>query len=81
MAFWTNGMMPPPQTRVMKIPEAAAVYLPSPSVERLKIEPHMMEVQRPQRVRNSRLRGALPMVTDSGMKMARRMNRMAAEEV
>src|SRR5574344_1210522 len=36
----------------MKIPDAVAVYLPSPSTARLKIPPHITEVQRPHNTRN-----------------------------
>ena len=36
----------------MKIPEAIAVYLPSPSTARLKIPPHMIDVQSPQSAKN-----------------------------
>ena len=35
----------------MKIPEPIEVYLPRPSTARLKIVPHITEVQRPQRVK------------------------------
>ena len=41
----------------MKIPEAWAVYLPRPSTARLKIPPHITEVQRPQSTRNIALAG------------------------
>ena len=41
----------------IKIPEAAAVYLPNPSVAKLKIPPHITEVQSPQRVKNMTLEG------------------------
>ena len=51
-APWINGRIPPPQTITMKIPEAAAVYLPKPSTAKLKIPPHMMEVHKPQRAMN-----------------------------
>ena len=47
IAFWSRGRIPPPQTSAMKIPEAFSVYLPSPSTARLKMPPHMTEVQRP----------------------------------
>ena len=43
----------------MKIPEAFAVYLPRPSVERLKIPPHMIDVQRPQRKINTQDNGTV----------------------
>ena len=52
MKFCTNGIKPPPTTIIMKIPEAWAVYLPRPSVARLKILGHMIEVQRPQSTKN-----------------------------
>src|SRR5690554_756104 len=41
----------------MKIPEAAGVYLPKPSTARLNILPHIIEVQRPTRTKNSALIG------------------------
>ena len=55
--FWISGMTPPPTTIVMNSPEAVAVYFPSPSVARLKITPHMTEVQIPQRMMNSTFTG------------------------
>ena len=39
----------------MKMPEAAAVYTPSPDVARLKMAPHMTDVASPQSIRKSRL--------------------------
>ncbi len=39
--------MPPPTTIVMKRPDACSVYLPTPSVERLKMTDHMTDVQMP----------------------------------
>ena len=59
MEFWINGRIPPPTTIAMKIPEAFSVYLPRPSVARLKMQPHMIEVQRPIRTRNTVKRGTL----------------------
>ena len=47
-----RGRIPPPQTITMKRPEAIEVYLPSPSTARLKIAPHITEVQSPQRMKN-----------------------------
>ena len=41
----------------MKIPEAASVYLPRPSTAKLKIPPHIIEVQRPQSAINMMLIG------------------------
>ena len=41
----------------MKIPEAFSVYLPNPSTARLKIPPHMMDVQSPTNARNIALTG------------------------
>jgi len=41
MKFWMSGRTPPPTTIIIKMPDAAAEYLPSPSVARLKIaRPH-----------------------------------------
>ena len=37
MRFWIKGMSPPPTTMVINSPDAVAVYLPKPSVARLKI--------------------------------------------
>ena len=50
-------MIPPPTTKVMKMPEAASVYLPRPSTERLKMPPHMMEVHKPHAAMNIHLIG------------------------
>ena len=57
-----NGMIPPPTTIVMKIPDAFAVYFPRPSVARLKIPPHITDVQRPQRKMNTQDNGTLASV-------------------
>ena len=46
------------------MPDAAAVYLPSPSTARLKIAPHMTEVQRPQRMSRRILTGTASMPKD-----------------
>ena len=51
MAFCRSGRIPPPTTIIMNAPEARAVAEPSPSTARLKIVPHMTEVQSPQRTR------------------------------
>ena len=64
MKFCTNGINPPPTTIIMKIPEAWAVYLPRPSVARLKIEDHMIEVQRPQSTRNMAAIGTVTIWND-----------------
>ena len=45
----------------MKMPDAWAVYLPSPSVARLKMEAHMMEVQRPHSTMSNALTGTMVM--------------------
>src|SRR5665648_82147 len=74
----------------MKIPEAAATYLPKPSTARLKIPPHITEVHNPHNTRNMALIGTLaepnakPSVVDSntgidtvivvGRKIAKRTN-------
>lgn len=47
MKFWSRGSNPPPTTIIMKMPDAAAEYLPKPSVARLKILGHMTEVHKP----------------------------------
>ena len=51
------GRIPPPHTIIMKMPEAAAVYLPRPSTARLKMPPHITEVHRPQSTKNMMLIG------------------------
>ena len=65
----------------MKIPEAASVYLPRPSTERLKMPPHMIDVQRPQAaMKNTFIGTALPLMvtaTLSGRKMAMSSRMMA----
>ena len=48
----------------MKIPEAAAVYLPKPSVAKLKIPPHITEVQSPQRVKSITVTGTSARLKD-----------------
>ena len=79
--------MPPPTTMVMKMPEAASVYLPRPSTERLKMPPHMMEVHRPQRAMSTLLVGTgcslmneRVIVLLSGMKMLMMSSRMATAD-
>ena len=42
---------------VIKRPEAAAVYLPKPSTARLKMPPHITDVQRPQSTINRHFTG------------------------
>ena len=48
MKFCTRGSTPPPTTIIIKIPEAAAEYLTSHSVAKLKMLDHITEVHRPQ---------------------------------
>ena len=57
MAFWMRGNTPPPTTIIMKMPEAAAVYLPRPSVARLKMQLHITDVHKPHNTSNNALRG------------------------
>ena len=57
--FWTTGNTPPPTTIIIKIPDAWAVYLPRPSVARLKMEAHITEVNRPQSTSNRAVRGTV----------------------
>ena len=77
--------MPPPHTSAMKMPEAAAVYLPRPSTARLKMAPHMIEVQKPQRIIRPRASGILEALmvtaTDSGTKIAAIRSTMATEAI
>ena len=47
MKFCNKGSTPPPTTIIIKIPEAAAEYFPSPSVARLKMLDHMTDVHKP----------------------------------
>ena len=68
MKFWNKGSSPPPTTIIIKIPEAAAEYLPSPSVARLKILLHMIEVQRPQSTNNSAATGTTTIWNDVPVK-------------
>ena len=88
---WMSGRTPPPTTIIMKMPLAWAVYLPSPSVARLKILAHMIEVQRPQSTSSRALIGTVAdqnlkfimsnsgmlMVLVLGMNMAARISIMA----
>ena len=53
--------MPPPTTIIMKIPDADAVYLPKPSVARLKILAHITLVHKPQSTNNKALIGTVTM--------------------
>ncbi len=81
--------MPPPTTIIMKMPLAFSVYLPSPSVARLKMQLHMTEVQRPQSTMRMALIGSWTIVklvpVNTGMlpvmvlgrRMARMMSSMA----
>lgn len=85
-------MMPPPTTIVMKRPDALAVYLPRPSVARLKMPPHMTEVHRPQSRRKRHFMGTSPLVmlrnlisgslkvTDSGRRIAMSTRMMATDD-
>ena len=84
MKSCSSGIRPPPTTIIMKMPEAISLYLPRPSVQRLKIAPHMIEVQIPQAAMKTHLRGTaeplMVMLRLSGMKIAMRSRRMATEE-
>ena len=64
MEFCTKGRRPPPTTIIMKIPDAAAEYLPNPSVARLKILLHIIEVQRPQRTNSNAAIGTVTNVKE-----------------
>ena len=87
-------MIPPPQTSTIKIPEAASVYLPSPSTARLKIPPHITEVHNPQRIKKATFNGTLaipnqislkntgiPTVVSAGLKIDSNTNTAAKEAV
>ena len=65
MNDWISGNTPPPTTIIMKIPDAAAVYLPNPSVARLKIEDHITDVHKPQRTSRSAATGTVVIWNDS----------------
>ena len=65
MKDWIRGNTPPPTTIIMKIPDAAAVYLPNPSVARLKIEDHITDVHKPQRTSRSAATGTVVIWNDS----------------
>ena len=56
-------MMAKPQTMVMKAPEAMAVYLPSPSVARLKMPPHITLAHRPTSRKQKMPTGTSPHIT------------------
>ena len=62
--FWITGSTPPPTTIIIKIPDAWAVYLPRPSVARLKMEAHITEVQSPQSTSNRALIGTVVISTE-----------------
>ena len=59
-----SGSMPPPHTIIMKMPDAAAVCLPKPSTARLKIAPHITDVQSPQSIKSSIFTGTSAMPKD-----------------
>ena len=40
---WKKGKTAPPNTPIMKMPEALAVYFFSPTVASVKMHPHMTE--------------------------------------
>ena len=80
---------------VINSPDAVAVYLPKPSVARLKITPHITDVHKPQRMMNNTLAGTSASMKQlwersgtvrlillaSGMKIATKRNRSATHEV
>ena len=57
--FCMSGIMPPPTTIIMNIPDASAVYLPNPSTERLNMHDHITEVHNPQSIRSKAAIGRL----------------------
>ena len=79
----------------MKMPDACAVYFPSPSVARLKIEAHITEVQRPTKTKRRALIGTMTKlsslfmiskigiftVIDFGVKIAARIRTIAVAVV
>ena len=71
MKFCSSGMMPPPTTIAMNIPEPRAVYLPKPSTERLKIQDHITDVHSPHstssRAASGRLYVAMLLPVNTGM--------------
>ena len=68
-----SGSTPPPTTIIMKMPLAAAVYLPRPSVARLNTHDHITEVQRPHSTSSKALRGTVsisnPLPLNTGMEV------------
>ena len=65
----------------MKIQEAASVYLPNPSTDKLNIPPHIKDVHRPHAAINIHFTGIsfslIVNVEDSGMKILINSNTMA----
>ena len=53
------GNTPPPHTITLKIPDATAVYFPSPVTERLKIAPHITDAKNPQSTKKTAFKGIL----------------------
>lgn len=54
-APWRKGKTAPPNTPIMKMPEALAVYFFSPTVASVKIQPHMTEWNNPTETSTHRL--------------------------
>src|SRR5690554_2461671 len=85
-------MIPPPTTIIIKIPDAALVYFPSPSTARLKILPHIIDVHNPQTTSKSALKGTtvnenedpvntgIDVVTVFGVSMAAIINIIASPD-
>ena len=63
--FCTTGNTPPPTTIIIKMPDAWAVYLPSPSVAKLKIEAHMTDVNKPQSTSSRAVSGTVVEVNEA----------------
>ena len=64
MKFCSNGSRPPPTTIIIKMPDAAAEYFPRPSVARLKMQLHMIDVHKPQSTNNRAAIGTITILND-----------------
>ena len=84
MKSCNRGNIPPPTTMVINNPDAASVYFPKPSTERLKIPPHITDMNSPTATRKKHLMGIglfLKLIAmDSGKSIAAKINNIAAED-
>ena len=84
MKSCNRGKIPPPTTMVINNPDAASVYFPKPSTERLKIPPHITDMNSPTATRKKHLMGIglfLKLIAmDSGKNIAAKMSKIAVKD-